>query len=142
MSIDRNKPSTEKGWIPRSGGSFKVEDRYESNLTAVDPVTFEIKKSVHLRYPNYSGTLTTAGGLVFIALMDGTVAAFDDVTLDELWKVNVGSGIAAPPMTFEVNGKQYVAIATGPSGPAREKIRNSPELKDQRNATVLYVFGL
>jgi alcohol dehydrogenase (cytochrome c) len=105
-------------------------------------VSFEIKKSVHMRYPNYSGTLTTAGGLVFIALMDGTIAAYDDATLDELWKVNVGSGIAAPPMSFAVNGKQYVAIATGPSGPAKEKLRNSPELKDQRNGTVLYVFGL
>jgi alcohol dehydrogenase (cytochrome c) len=74
--------------------------------------------------------------------MDGTVAAYDDATLDELWKVNVGSGIAAPPMSFAVNGKQYVAIATGPSGPAKAKIRNTPELKDQRDATVLYVFGL
>ena len=105
-------------------------------------MTFEIKKNVHLRYPNYAGTLATAGGLVFIALMDGTVAAYDDTTLDELWKINVGSGFAAPPMTFEVNGKQYVAIASGPSGPARAKLMNTPELKDQRHATVLYVFGL
>jgi len=142
VSIDRDKPKTEKGWIPRSGGSFHVEDRYESNLTALDPVTFEIKKNVHLRYPNYAGTLATAGGLVFIALMDGTVAAYDDTTLDELWKINVGSGFAAPPMTFEVNGKQYMAIASGPSGPARAKLMNTPELKEQRHATVLYVFGL
>jgi len=142
VSIDRDKPKTEKGWIPRSGGSFHVEDRYESNLTAVDPVTFEIRKNVHLRYPNYSGTLATAGGLVFVALMDGTVAAYDDTMLDELWKVNVGSGFAAPPMTFEIDGRQYVAIASGPSGPARAKLMNTPELKDQRHATVLYVFGL
>ena len=78
-------------------------------------MTGEIKKSVHLRYPNYSGTLATAGGLIFLGLLDGTVAAFDDTTLDELWKVNVGSGFSAPPMTFEVNGKQYLAIASGPS---------------------------
>ena len=56
VSIDKDKPKNEKGWIPRSGGSFKVEDRYESDLSVVDPVTFEIKKKVHLRYPNYSGT--------------------------------------------------------------------------------------
>ncbi len=93
VSIDKDKPKTEKGWIPRSGGSFKVEDRYESNLTAVDPATLEIKKSVHMRYPNYAGALSTAGGLVFIALMDGTVAAYDDATLDELWKFNVGTGL-------------------------------------------------
>ena len=142
VSIDKDKPKNEKGWIPRSGGSFKVEDRYESDLSVVDPVTFEIKKKLHFRYPNYSGILTTAGGLVFIALMDGTIAAYDDATLDELWKINVGSGFAAPPMTFEVNGRQYLAIASGPSGPAKAKLINTPELKDQRHSTVLYVFSL
>jgi alcohol dehydrogenase (cytochrome c) len=74
--------------------------------------------------------------------MDGTVAAYDDTTLEEMWKVNVGSGFAAPPMTFEVNGKQYIAIASGPSGAAKSKLINTPELKEQRNAMVLYVFGL
>jgi alcohol dehydrogenase (cytochrome c) len=72
-----------------------------------------------------------------LALLDGTIAAFDESTLDELWKVNVGSGFSAPPMTFEVNGKQYVAIASGPSMGARRRLANSPELKEQRNATVL-----
>jgi glucose dehydrogenase len=64
-----------------------------------------------------AGTLVAAGGLVFVALMDGTVAAYDDTTLEELWKINVGSGFAAPPMIFEVNGRLHVAIAAGPSGP-------------------------
>jgi alcohol dehydrogenase (cytochrome c) len=49
VSIDRDKPKTDKNWIPRSGGSFHVEDRYESNLTALDPASLEIRKSVHLR---------------------------------------------------------------------------------------------
>ena len=97
---------------------------------------------MHLPYPNYSGTLATGGGLVFIALLDGTVAAYDDTTLDELWKINVGSGFSAPPMTFEVNGKQYVAIVSGPSPARAAKLVNTPELKEQRNALVLYVFGL
>jgi alcohol dehydrogenase (cytochrome c) len=139
MSIDTTKHSKEKGW---NGGGFKTSERYESNLTAVDPVTGEIKKSVHLRYPNYSGSLSTGGGLVFNALLDGTIAAFDDTTLEELWKFNVGSGFHAPPMTFEVNGKQYVAIASGAGPSAKSRLINTPELKEQRNATVLYVFGL
>jgi hypothetical protein len=45
-------------------------------------------------------------------------------------------------MTFAVNGKQYLAIAAGPSSAARSKLVNTPELKEQRNATVLYVFSL
>ena len=132
----------DQGWFVRSGGGYRAPERYESNLTAVDPFTGDVKKTITLRYPNYSGTLATGGGLVFIALMDGTVAAYDDTTLDEVWKVNVGSGFAAPPMTFEVNGKQYIAIASGPSGAAKSKLINTPELKEQRNAMVLYVFGL
>jgi alcohol dehydrogenase (cytochrome c) len=79
---------------------------------------------------------------VFIALLDGTVAAYDDTTLEPLWKVNMGSGFSAPPMTFAVNGKQYIAIAAGPSNAAKTKLVNTPELKEQRNATVLYVFSL
>ncbi len=139
VTIDTAKHNKEKGW---NGGSVKTADRYESNLTAVDPVTGEVKKSVHLPYANYSGALVTAGGLAFLGLTDGTVAAFDDTTLDELWKINVGSGFSAPPMTFEVGGRQYVAIVAGPSPQARLKNINSPELREQRNATVLYVFGL
>jgi alcohol dehydrogenase (cytochrome c) len=140
VEVDRAKHNAERGW---NGGNATAIGRMGSNLTAVDPVTQEIKKSVHLIYPNFSGTLSTGGGLVFFGLMDGTVAAFDDTTLDELWKINVGSGFSAPPMTFEVSGRQYVAIASGidlASGKRRRA--NAPELSEQRNATVLYVFGL
>ncbi len=139
IAIDPQKHSKEKGW---NGGNSSTTERFESNLTAIDPVTGEIKKNVHLAYPNYSGTLATGGGLVFLGLLDGTVAAFDSTTLEELWKINVGSGFSAPPMTFEVGGKQYVAIVSGPSPVARGRLVNTPELKEQRNALVLYVFGL
>jgi len=139
VTIDRDKHTKERGW---NGGLSQTTERWESNLIAADPLTGEIKKSVHLRYPNYAGTLATGGGLVFNALLDGTIAAYDDTTLDELWKINVGSGFSAPPMTFAVNGKQYVAIVSGPSVAARSRLVNTPELKEQRNALVLYVFGL
>jgi alcohol dehydrogenase (cytochrome c) len=139
VAIDREKHNAQRGW---NGGLFTTDERFESNLTAMDPVTGEVKKNAHLRYPNYSGTLATGGGLVFLGLLDGTIAAFDDTTLDELWKANIGTGFTAPPMTFEVNGKQYVAITSGPSAVAKAKLVNTPELKDMRNATVLYVFAL
>ena len=45
-------------------------------------------------------------------------------------------------MTFAVNGKQYLAITTGPSGHAKAHMVNTPELTDQRSGTVLYVFSL
>jgi alcohol dehydrogenase (cytochrome c) len=140
VEVDRTKHNAERGW---NGGNANSVGRMESNITAVDPVTQDIKKNLHLPYPNFSGVLSTGGGLVFVGLMDGTVAAFDDTSLAELWKINIGSAFSAPPMTFEVNGKQYVAIASG-TDPASGKRRraNAPELNEQRNATVLYVFGL
>src|SRR5262249_41355570 len=65
IAIDREKHNKEKGW---NGGLSTTTDRWESNLTAVDPLTGEVKKNVHLKYPNYSGTLATAGGVIFVAL--------------------------------------------------------------------------
>ena len=53
------------------------------------------------------------GGLIVTALLDGTIVALDDETLEELWSINVGTGINAPPITYAVDGKQYIAIATG-----------------------------
>jgi alcohol dehydrogenase (cytochrome c) len=124
------------------GGTYKQTERFESNLVVADPFTGEIKKTVHIPYPNYSGTLSTAGGLVFTGFTDGTFVAYDDATLDELWKINLGDGFNAPPMTFEVGGKQYVAILAGLSPIARSKHQLVPELKDMRNQTMLFVFGL
>jgi alcohol dehydrogenase (cytochrome c) len=138
VTIDTQMHSKASGW----NGGKHTADRLESNLTAFDPVTGEIKKNAHLPFPNVSGTLATAGGLVFLGLTDGTVAAFDDTTLERVWSTNLGAGFNAPPMTFAVNGKQYVAIASGLGAAARSTIAKTPELKDQRNATVLYVFGL
>ena len=61
-------------------------------------------KKVHSPYPNKSGAVATAGGLVFTGFTDGTLAAYDDTSLEQLWKINVGTGFSAPPMTFEAGG--------------------------------------
>jgi alcohol dehydrogenase (cytochrome c) len=95
-----------------------------------------------LLYGDLSGVLSTAGGIVVTALLDGTIIAYDDQTLDELWKINVGTGFDAPPMTYSVDGKQYIAIASGLGPVAKAKLARSPERKFQSNATMLYVFGL
>jgi glucose dehydrogenase len=63
-------------------------------------------------------------------------------TLDQLWHFNVGSGINAPPMTFEVNGRQYVVIQSGLNRNARNISSMTPELREMPNQTMLFVFGL
>src|SRR6185437_7228137 len=82
------------------GAKFKHIERNETDITLADPLTGEIKKKVRFPYPNNSGALTTAGGLMFTGYTDGSFVAYDDTTLDQLWKINVGTGFQAPPMTF------------------------------------------
>ncbi len=122
--------------------AFKNIERNESDIIVVDPFTGEIKRKAHAIYPNNSGALTTGGGLVFTGLTDGTFIAYDDTSLDELWKINVGSGFNAPPMTFEAGGRQYVAILTGVSPITKTRHQLTPELREMRNQTMLFVFGL
>ena len=112
VSIDREKHNKERGW---NGGLSQTTERFESNLTAVDPVAGEVKKSVHLRYPNYSGTLATAGGLIFLGLLDGTVAAFDDITLDELWRQAISGDHVGAKYCRQGQARQHA----GTQGPAQ-----------------------
>ena len=124
-----------------SGGSTRIQQRLYGALKAVDPTTGEIKVSLKLAYPNYSGALATAGNLVFIGEPDGTFSAHDAKTLQELWSFNVGTGINAPPVTYAVNGKQYVAVLVG-SRQSQNVIPFAPELKNTSTASMLFVFGL
>jgi alcohol dehydrogenase (cytochrome c) len=127
-------------YFARSG--IKFTDRSESDLVMADPITGEIRKRAHSVYPNVSGVLTTAGGLVFTGFADGSLVAYNDASLDQVWKINVGTGFNAPPMTFEAGGKQYVAILTGLSRQSKGRLNLTPELRDIRNQTMLFVFGL
>jgi alcohol dehydrogenase (cytochrome c) len=124
------------------GGNTKnLPPRRYGSLKAVDPATGEIKASVKMTYPNYGGVLATAGGLVFIGQLDGTLYAYDAKTLKEVWTFNTGTGINAPPITYSVNGKQYIAILVG-SKQTAAVWQDSPELKNTSTASMLYVFSL
>jgi alcohol dehydrogenase (cytochrome c) len=131
------------GTGPMLGGRFNnAFARTEFEIVVADPFTGEIKNRVRSLYPNFSAALTTAGGLVFTGLGDGSFVAYDDMSLAPLWKINVGSGFNAPPMTFEAGGKQYLAILTGLSQFSKARLGMTPELRDMRNQTMLFVFGL
>jgi quinoprotein glucose dehydrogenase len=69
-----------------------------------------------LGLPNLGGPIATAGGVVFIgATLDHVLRAFDVETGRELWKGALPGGARATPMTYQVNGRQFVAIAVGGS---------------------------
>ncbi len=128
---------------PMLGGRFNnAFARTEFELVVADPFTGEVRKRLRSPYPNFSAALTTAGGLVFTGLGDGTFIAYDDTTLEPLWQINVGAGFNAPPMTFEAGGKQYLAITTGLSQFSKARLGMTPELREMRSQTMLFVFGL
>jgi len=124
-----------------AGGAPKTTTRATGSLKAVDPITGDIKATEKLDYPNWGGVLATAGNLVFLGQPDGTFSAHDARTLKELWSFNTGTGINAPPITYSVNGKQFVAVLVG-SRQTANLINTSPELKYTSTASMLYVFGL
>ena len=86
--------------------------------------------------------VATGGGLLFGGDVNGRFRAFDQRDGQVLWEVSLGSAVTGYPVTYAVNGKQYVAISSGLSGPARSKLAQTPELKELKNAAMLYVFGL
>jgi quinohemoprotein ethanol dehydrogenase len=92
-----------------------IGSRRSGHLTAIDSRTNTIAWQKQFPYPllNGSGTMTTAGGLVFIGSPDGNAIAYDARTGEELWRFQTGWGADAGPATYEINGDQYVAYATG-----------------------------
>ena len=86
-------------------------------LRAVDPLTGRSQWAVPFKSPNFAGTLVTAGGLVFTGSLTGEFMAVDADTGKTLWEFHTSAGIVGQPITWEQNGKQYVAITSGAAGP-------------------------
>ena len=85
--------------------------------------------------------VATGGGLVFGGDANGHFKAFDDRSGKVLWDMNLGSAVSGYPISFAHDGKQYVAVITGPSGVANAEARLVPDLM-QGNAPNVFVFAL
>ena len=59
------------------------------------------------------GVLATAGNLVFMGEGSGWLDAFNAKSGERVWRYNLGAGVNAPPITYQVNGEQYLAVAAG-----------------------------
>ncbi len=100
---------------------------YPSNITrrgmfaALDVTTNRIVWRQQWSEQCYSGSLTTAGGLVFVGRNDGRLTALDSSNGAKLWEFHTDGGVNAPPITFERNGRQYVAVYAGGTSLAPSK---------------------
>ncbi|WP_027856589.1 PQQ-dependent methanol/ethanol family dehydrogenase [Marinobacterium jannaschii] len=114
-----NEPVSYKKGAAYLGAGFTIKslnDDYIGVLRAMDPKT---GKEVW-RYKNYAplwgGVLATAGNLVFMGNPEGYLMAFDAKTGDVKYKFNTGSGIVGSPITWEMDGEQYISVVSGWGG--------------------------
>lgn len=85
-------------------------------LKAFDPLTGESRWTVEIPHYWNGGVVATAGGLVFHGDALGYLTAYDKDTGDKLWEFNTYTSMLAPPVTYEIDGVQYVSILTGSGG--------------------------
>lgn len=83
------------------------------HISAIDISTGEIKWRHKTNFPQWGGCLTTAGGLVFAGDLEGRFMALSAETGEVLWDFQTGSGVLAPPITYQLDGIQYVVVASG-----------------------------
>ena len=87
--------------------------------------------------------MPTAGGIVFAGTLDRYFRAYDDTNGKVLWETRLNNALNAPPISFAVNGKQYVAIAVG-NGSSQLRSLNTltPDIKNPDGGATLWVFAV
>jgi quinohemoprotein ethanol dehydrogenase len=121
---------------PLEGGNL-------STLIAYDPVKQEIRWRVPVGNSRYGGTLSTASNLVFQVAPDGRLIVYTADKGDKLFEVATGLHLGlGPPVTFLVDGKQYIALMGGTGGTASPGQNGTNGAPPPRQKPQLLVFGL
>jgi PQQ-dependent dehydrogenase (methanol/ethanol family) len=118
----------------------------DGNIGRIDAIKLSDRSqawSYRQRAPATSAVMPTGGGLVFAGDLDRYFRALDDATGKVLWQVRTNNMVNAFPVTYSVNGKQYVAVATGSgSGLGRSLGTLVPDMKVPDGGSTLWVFAL
>jgi alcohol dehydrogenase (cytochrome c) len=104
--------TTTGGRASRPPAAFRKEEEGYGTIRALDPKTGEKKWDFKMVNYTESGVLSTAGDLVFAGGMEGNFVALDAKTGELLWHVNLGGPNASGPISYAVDGKQYI-VGTG-----------------------------
>lgn len=126
-------------WMEMPGTEGKF-----GKLAAYDVGSMNESWSVEQRAPFLTAALSTGGGLLFIGDYDRFVHAFDVTTGAELWRTRLATSVQGFPVSFAIDGEQYIAIPSGRDGGSPWRIGNflTPELISPNEHNALYVFKL
>ncbi|MGE5109618.1 MAG: c-type cytochrome, partial [Acidobacteriaceae bacterium] len=106
-------PATVASAAPEAMGEGAWAGAFDGRLVAFDPVTQSVRWSVEQPIAINSSTLSTAGNLVFQGQGTGEFAAYSADAGRKLWSIQTGSAIDATPVSFAINGEQYVVVPVG-----------------------------
>lgn len=114
-------PEGQRGGLS-TGVKFSIRPRPDSDgrfgrIQAVDLKTHKTIWTARQRAPQTTGVLDTAGGVVFAGAVDRWFTAYDDATGQELWRARLSDVPSSAPISYAVNGKQYVAMVVGFGSP-------------------------
>ena len=113
-----NEPITYKKGAAYLGAGFTIKplfDDHIGSLRAIDPKTGKVVWEVKNSAPLWGGVLT-AGDLVFWGTPEGFLKAADAKTGKVVWQFQTGSGVVAPPITWQQDGEQYISVVSGWGG--------------------------
>ena len=139
-------PAGERGLLT-TGVRMAIRPRPDSDglygrLQAINLETGKTAWVSRERTPIVTGTLATAGGLVFAGSVDRSFSAYDDATGKRLWSTRLQDVPNSTPISYEINGKQYIAIVVGGGGlHATDYFNLLPEIKNPTNrSAAIWVF--
>jgi alcohol dehydrogenase (cytochrome c) len=115
LSVEKKDPAKVKegdGWF---AGTHKDEPNPNSSphISAFDPLTGKKLWTFFTTYGNTSSLLATAGDLIFAGDVEGYAFALDAQTGEKIWSSDTGAIVASPPVSYSINGRQYIVIASG-----------------------------